>query len=312
MPGFSLFGQTIPHPMVPLPGGAKAPAAGAEAIKRTPNVFDRDFWIRFWRGLTENALHSLLQILVLMAAYFILRAVLFHSIDSVLTRLVAHEMRRGITEDRAGRLQTLRSICKSVLGYILFFVFGVLGLKALGLDIMPFITTASVMGIAIGFGAQKLVKDSISGFFMIIDNQFVVGDIVTISAVTGRVQEMGMRITTLVDATGRVHMFSNGDITTVANLSRNPLIDFIEINVDASADLNRVLSVINTAGERLLEEAKGQLHAPPAVQGLSAVTATAITVRVSVTASPLDLASEQMRVRAVIRDALVAADLPPA
>src|SRR5262249_52051065 len=147
-------------------------------------------------------------------------------IDGVLARLLAHEARLGVSAERTGRLQTLQGLCKSVVGYVLFFVFGVLLLKALGFDIMPFITTAGVIGLAVGFGAQKLVKDVISGFFIIIDNLFVVGDTVTIGTVTGRVEEMGMRVTRLLDTSGKEYLFANGDIGTVTNLSRHPVKDF--------------------------------------------------------------------------------------
>ncbi len=279
--------------------------------KQVPlRIYTPEFWINFYRSLTENALHALLQVGGILLAYLILRGVLYRLIDGVLARLIVRENRLGLSEERAGRLQTLQGLCKSVVGYVLFFVFGVLFLKALGFDIMPFITTAGVIGLAIGFGAQKLVKDVISGFFIIIDNLFVVGDVITIGAVTGQVQEMGMRVTRLLDTTGRLHLFANGDIGTVANLSRYPVEDFVEIAVGPQANLSQVVAAINAAGTELLARDDHRLKAAPRVAGVTAFSALAITLRVAVVSDPRDLPAEQMRVRAALREALLRANIP--
>ena len=273
-------------------------------------IFTPTFWVDFWRDHSRNTLDSLFYIARIILIYLALRIVLFRLIDGVLGRLLAHERRVGEGSERTGRLKTLQGLCKSVLGYVLFFLFGILFLKAVGFDIVPFITTAGVIGLAIGFGAQKLVRDSISGFFIIIDNQFVVGETVTIGAVTGTVQEMGMRTTSLEDANGRVYIVSNGDIGTITNHSRNPVVDFIEIALGAAAGLNKAIEALNTAGETLFAQEDHHLHSAPKVLGITAFSAAAITVRISVVSDPRDLPAEQMRVRAAMREALLAAQIP--
>ncbi|HZO91728.1 MAG TPA: mechanosensitive ion channel family protein [Chthonomonadaceae bacterium] len=276
-----------------------------------PNFFQRQFWLNIWNTVTEHSFYSLLQAVGVVLAYLLLRWLLFRLIDSILERVLSHESRIGLSEERAARLQTLQGLFRSVVGYVLFFLFGILFLQALGFNIMPFITTAGVLGLAIGFGAQKLVRDVISGFFIVIDNLFVVGDTVTIGAITGQVQEMGMRVTRVIDVTGRLHHISNGDIGTVTNLSRYPLEDFIEVNVGAAADLNQVVKAINTAGEALFANSEAHyLKNPPRVLGITAFSATSITVRVAVVSDPRDLPAAQMRVREAVRAALLAADIP--
>jgi moderate conductance mechanosensitive channel len=273
-------------------------------------LFTGEFWVAFWRHATENALHSAMQIAAILLAYLLLSVAINRLIDGVLARLIARDKHLGITGERAGRLQTMRSLCKSTAAYVLFFVFGVTMLKAIGFDIMPFITTASVIGLAVGFGSQKLVKDVISGVFIIVDDLFVVGDTVTISGVTGRVQEMGMRVTRMVDATGKLIILSNGDIGTITNLSRNPIEEFVEVGIGVAADLNRAIQVITETGAALYAAGGHRLNAPPRVLGISALTAAAVTVRVSVVSDPLDLPAEQMRLRAAIREALAKAEIP--
>ena len=277
----------------------------------TPAIFSHAFWDREWDKLADGALNATLQIIAIVAAYLALRAVLYRLSDGILGGILAREHRIGVSDERTGRLQTLRGLAKSLIGSVLFFVFGVLLFKALGFDIMPFITTAGVIGLAIGFGAQKLVKDVISGFFIIIDNVFVVGDTVSIGTVTGQVIEMGMRVTKIQDAAGKVYILANGDIGTVTNLSRHPVEDFIEVTIAPAADLGRVYETIDTAGKTLFAQVDTHhLKAAPHILGISAFSATVVTLRIGVTSDPRDLPAEQMRVRAAIRDALLTAQIP--
>jgi small conductance mechanosensitive channel len=273
-------------------------------------LFTRKFWLDFWNDLSTRALHSAIEVVGILLIYLVLRLALYRLIDGLLAHLLAQEKRLGITEERAGRLQTLQGLFKSVLSYVLFFVFGTLFLEAVGFDIAPVITTAGVIGLAVGFGSQKLVKDVISGFFIVVDNLFVVGDTITIGTITGQVQEMGMRVTRIQDSTGRVYIFSNGDIGTVTNMSRNPVEDYIEVNVGPNADLNQVVQTLNKAGQQLYDQEGQHLRAAPHVQGITAFSATSVTVRVTVVSDPHDLPQEQMRVRAAARTALLSAQIP--
>ncbi len=277
----------------------------------TEGIFDPHFWNQEWHEIIKSAFSSLIQIAGVVIAYIVLKGIIDRILTSVLTRLIAREASTGASEERTGRLQTLEGLCKSVAGYVLFFVFGVMLLKAIGFDIMPFVTTAGVIGLAIGFGAQKLVKDVISGFIIIVDNVFVVGDTVAIGPVTGHVLEMGMRVTKLEDAAGRVYILANGDIGTVTNLSRNPVEDSVELCLAANADLTRAIDLVNGAGEKLYSSGvEHHLRAAPRVLGVTAFSAASITLRVSVVSDPRDLPIEQMRVRAALRDALIASEIP--
>lgn len=266
-------------------------------------------WEAFVRSMAQDVVRSLIQICGIVIVYLLLRAMLFRLIDGILSGLLAREVRLGLSEERTARLHTLQGLCKSILSYVLFFVFGVMLLKAIGFDILPFVETAGVIGLAIGFGAQKLVKDVISGFFVIVDNLYVVGDVVTIGAITGTVQEMGMRVTRLLDVNGRLYLISNGDIGTVTNLSRHPVVDFVEINVGPAADLSRIVEIVRVTGEQIFQREGHRLKAAPYVLGITAFSALSVTVRVAVAADPRDLPAEQMRLREALRTALLAAEI---
>ena len=281
-------------------------------MKKTVSIFKPDFWVNFWSLLTEHALYSLVQIVALIALYLLTRAATLRVLDAVLIGLLSRESRGGFSEERISRLKTLQGLGRSIVSYTLFFLFGALILQAVGFNIIPLLTTASVVGVAIALGAQKLFKDVISGFFLIVDNLFVVGDTVTIGGVTGSTLEIGMRVTRILDSTGRLHLFANGDIGTVVNLSRYPVEDFIEIGIAPTADLNLALKTLSDAGQTLFspEQTQTIFRAAPAVLGLSAVSATAYTARVSVVAAPRDLPQAQMDARRALRDALAAAAIP--
>ncbi len=264
---------------------------------------------RFWFNLTENALNGTVQIVGVVVFYVIARFAAFRIIDGTIAGIFLRENRTGMPEARLKRLQTLQGLIKSVLGYILGFVFGVLMLRAIGFDILPVLTTASVLGVAIALGSQKLFKDVISGFFLIVDNLFGVGDVVTIGTATGIVEEIGMRVTKLRDATGKEYLLANGDIGTVINLSRRPIEEFVEITVAPAAEIGQVVSLLNTTGRSLFAKAGHSLASAPQVLGIPAFTKDLTTVRVSVVTDPLQLERAKMEVREALRAALLAAEI---
>ncbi len=277
-------------------------------------VLTAAFWIEFWHDTAKAILHSGVQIVGILIVYVVTRGVLFRVIDGVLAQLVNREGRLHVTSEQSGRLHTLQGLTKSVIGYVLFFIVGVLLMGAVGIPILPFITSASVVGIAVGLGAQKLFKDVISGFFIVVDNLYGVGDTITVGTLTGEVQELGMRVTRLLDSSGKTHLISNGDIGTVSNLSRHPIVDFIEINVGPTADLNQVVEVTRTVGEKICPEMDDQctngLKSAPKVLGITAFTSTSVTIRVAVVSDPDRLTEAQMLDRAALREANLAANIP--
>jgi moderate conductance mechanosensitive channel len=184
------------------------------------NVFNAKDWAHFWNTHAETAMLAAAKIAVIVVAYVILRFVLGRAIRTVLGSGLAR-LSGDILQARKARVRALQSLLSSAIGFVLGFVAIIMILQAAGLDIVPLITTASVAGLAIGFGAQKLVRDVISGFFILVEDQYGVGDTVTIGAVTGVVEGIEMRITKIRDETGKLYILSNGDISLVCNHSRS-------------------------------------------------------------------------------------------
>jgi small conductance mechanosensitive channel len=117
-------------------------------------------------------------------------------------------------------------------------------LAALGVSLGPFIASAGVIGLGISFGAQSIFKDMLTGIFILIENQYSVGDIIRIAGLTGTVEDLTLRVTKLRDADGTVHIVPNSQITTVSNLSRDFAVGTLNISVDAREDPDRVIAVL--------------------------------------------------------------------
>ncbi len=215
----------------------------------------------------------------------------------------------------AARAQTiaivLRSICSGLIGT--FAVFYVLG--ALGLNLGPLLAGAGVAGIALGFGAQSLVKDFLSGIFLLIEDHYGVGDVVDLGEASGTVEQVTLRITRLRDQNGTVWHVPNGQIVRVGNKSQQWARAVLDVAVAPNADLERAASVIATAALGVWEsdEARPDVLDLPEVLGIEYLGPDAATIRVQGKTRP----GAQWRVSRLLRvriaEALAAEgiDLPP-
>ncbi|MBV9850529.1 MAG: mechanosensitive ion channel family protein [Armatimonadetes bacterium] len=287
---------SIPSPPATAPSGTSSPHIHWD------DLFSPEAWRRFGDTLWHIAL--------LLLIYVLLRGVLRRLIDRGLEPVLARSGEK-MDHGQAARLKTLAGLVNSIVSYVLTFVFGVMLLRTFDLDPIPLLTTASVAGLAVGFGAQKLVKDVISGFFILLENQYAVGDYVTIGPATGTVEEVGMRTTRIRDDVGKLYILSNGDITQVVNQSRGAVETFLEIGVAAATEVDKATEIINAAGKELAEQRPDLGFAePPQVQGLGGMDGTKLTLRVTcpVTA-PARLAEAQVALRSLIHQRLVEAGI---
>lgn len=304
-PGPRILRQTRPakgrHPLPNSLTPHLAPRTLAEAILALPVL----------RALPDAArplLLRLLELLILLLIFLLVRFVLRRLLKRTINAVARREEETG-NEGRAARVRTLGSILRSVLSYTLGFIFFVAALGTMGVDVRGVLGTAGVAGLAVGFGAQKLVRDVISGFFLLLEDQYAVGDYVTIGSVTGVVEELGMRITRLRDDDGRLYILANGDISQVCNMSRGPLAGSLEVAIAASADAGKASEVLDAAFARISEEMA--LAEPARVEGISAADAAKTVLRVRFRAgSDQRPAADTLRLREAARQALNAAEIP--
>jgi moderate conductance mechanosensitive channel len=187
------------------------------------------------------------------------------------------------------RVRTLSGLLRSVgVGFIVVVALFMI-LRAIGLDIAPLLAGAGVIGLAVSFGAQSLVKDIISGLFILFENQFGVGDVVRINGVSGRVEKMTLRIVVMRDLHGVVHIVPNGSITQVSNLTRAFSRAVVEVGVAYKEDVDRVMLVLREIGRDLEEdpEWKPLLVEEIQVPGIEAFADSSVNLRVIATTVPL-------------------------
>jgi len=166
-------------------------------------------------------------------------------------------------------------------------------------DIAPIVASAGILGVALGFGAQSLVKDFLSGIFMIFEDQYGVGDVVDLGEAVGTVEAVGLRVTRIRDVNGTVWFVRNGEIVRVGNQSQNWGRLLVDIVVAPSEDLVRVRRVLTEVAEDLWadEDLAGVLVEQPEFWGVEAMTAEGITLRMTVKTAP----TEQARVARELR-----------
>lgn len=245
-----------------------------------------------------------IQLAILALFLLLIRITVFR-----VTERTADQIARRGGERQAGRVRTLMGLARSVADFLLGFLLTVNVLGRVGINVTAIIGTASVAGLAVGFGAQKLIKDLITGFILLLEDQYAVGETVTIGTVTGTVEELGMRVTRIRDADGRVHILSNGDIAIVCNHSRGPIRAVLELGIAAQV----APSDATKALEAPLQSVSNQLALAENahVEGVAATDATKTTLRIVYRLHPgQDSARVAATLRQAARDALVDAGIP--
>jgi moderate conductance mechanosensitive channel len=228
------------------------------------------------------------HILIIVAgAYITLRAAHL-TIDHVKHRAAGQGTAPRDLE-RQRRAATLGSLLSSSLTGLVFFLGGLMVLREMSIDIVPLLTGAGIAGLAIGFGAQNLVRDVISGFFMILEDQVGVGDVARIQSVTGVVEEIKLRTIVLRDADGAVHVFPNGTITTLANLSKDFAYAVADVVVLHGENLDRVLNALRMIGGSIQDDPQFAplIVGPLEVVGVQELRESALTIRCRFKTLPL-------------------------
>lgn len=195
------------------------------------------------------------------------------------------------------RVQTMRTLLRSVLRYTICFIVLVTVLNMFGVKVEAILAGAGVVGLAVGFGAQNLVRDVITGFFILLEDQFAVGDYITTSGVSGTVEEIGLRITRLRDFGGELHIVPNSQIKLVTNHTRGSMQSQVDIKVAYEEDPERIMLLLKEAARDVAADMADVITSGPEVLGLVGMGAEGITFRVVAMTRPL----QQWRVEREIR-----------
>lgn len=197
------------------------------------------------------------------------------------------------------RAKTLGEVLKSILKYSVYFV-GIAIIVSILFGGISF-TFASIGGIAVGLGAQSLIKDLINGFFILFENQFGVGDHVTLGEFNGIVKSIGIRTTIIRDFTGDIHSIPNGSIIGVTNHSRNDIRFTVDVNISYEEDIEKVIEAIDTTCKAFKSENEEYISEPIDVTGIIALGISSVTIRVLGKAKPLNQWKMENELRKAIK-----------
>jgi small conductance mechanosensitive channel len=235
-----------------------------------------------WMWLLESALHV---VIILALTWLLLRLS-----RKGLARLRTHMQQDLGDRERIKRLDTLERVFRYVAAVIITLVGGMLVLSAVGISIAPILATAGVLGIAIGFGAQSLVKDYFNGFFLLLENQVRQGDVVEVAGKGGLVEEMTLRYIRLRDFEGSVHYIPNGTIDSVTNRSRGFAFALLDIGVAYREDVDEVYAVMRevAAGMRSDPELGEKIVEDLEIAGVDKWADSAVIIRCRFKVMPLE------------------------
>lgn len=211
--------------------------------------------------LDPDRLMAAFMIMIKIVLIYMAARILIRILTKVISHMVHVQKQSRINFDTR-RTNTLGKLANNVITYTINFIAILLILGQLGLNLGPLLAGAGVLGLAIGFGAQSLVKDVITGFFIIFEDQFAVGDIVQIDNFRGTVEQIGIRVTKLKSWTGEVHFIPNGTITKVTNYSIYNSLAVIDVSISYESDTEKAIEVLNGLVKEIYEKNENVLTEP--------------------------------------------------
>jgi moderate conductance mechanosensitive channel len=217
----------------------------------------------------------------LWAAKFLLIIIMFIIIRSIGRRVINRMFERAASHRKmsSGRIITLQKLVVNLFSYILIFVFAGIVFKQFGLEIGTLIAGAGVVGLAIGFGAQGLVSDVVTGFFILLEKQMEVGDYVTIGGVDGIVEEVGLRTTHIRAFDGTLSYMPNREISTIQNHSRGNMRALVDIGIAYEENIDQAVKVLQDACDRVKANNENIVEGPN-VLGVQALGSSDVVIRI--------------------------------
>ncbi len=279
---------------------------------------------KFWEQHKQVLIETPIRIVSIIVISLLIRAVLRRLIDRAVRpatnphdvpkllrpfkeRLDAHSFLESaglLSERRKQRAATLGSVLKSATSITIFVIAFLLIISELRVDLAPFIAGTSIVGVALGFGAQNIVKDFLSGMFMLLEDQYGVGDHVDLGDAVGSIEHVGLRTTTVRDVSGMVWYVRNGTIERVGNGSQDHAVAVVDVPLALDTDTEKASKIADAAARHVA----GNGHAPdmlgsPEVLGLQQISASGMTLRLTARTRPgRQWAVQRAMTERVVRD----------
>jgi small-conductance mechanosensitive channel len=298
MPGAPIHGRA-PHFCLGSRGGfalwyirmnaALPTAPGARGDLHVEQWLTPDFWQKLYLDAAKWLLTTAPKILVILLIGLALLRILKYALRELHKFMMKHPGDPGtLPVELEKRVLTLTGVVRRSAHIFVWSLVGILILREMGLDIAPLIAGAGVAGLAVGFGAQNLVRDVISGFFLILENHVRAGDVATINGTSGLVESISLRTITLRDPSGVVHIFQNGNITTLANQTKLWSAMLFDIGISYGDDPDEAMQVMREVCEQMQQDAGfgAKILESIEILGVDAFTDSAVVVKARIKTSP--------------------------
>jgi small conductance mechanosensitive channel len=229
----------------------------------------------------QNFFSALFKVIVIV----VVSQVLLRIIQKTVTPMIDKQQSNRFIHIDERRSKTVARLVNNIISYVIYFIMALMILNQFGIQIGPLLAGAGVVGLAIGFGAQSLVKDIITGFFIIFEDQFGVGDVIQIGTLKGTVEEIGLRVTKISSATGERHIIPNGTILQVTNFSVHNSVSVVDIPIDTQTDVELAILTIKEAVQTFAAQ-HPDFPSPPEVLGVQTITGGEMMIRISIVTKP--------------------------
>ena len=301
--------------LVPVGALRLATTPAASPTPAEPPSSGTDVWHSVTKWFVGIPLQLLIIVAVSVAIIFISHRLINKGVERLIARAAVAEQqtpRRAVDtgeltdgllgQRRRQRAEAIGALLRSAVTAFVVCCAVLMVLPLFGVNIVPLLASASVLGVALGFGAQGLVKDYLAGIFIVVEDQYGVGDLVDISGVLGTVEDVSLRVTRLRDLTGVVWYVRNGEILTVANRSQGWTLATADIPVAADTDLDKVRAVVSQVSKDMMADPAldNSLLDAPRYAGVESVSGEAVFVRVVAKAAP----EKQLPVGRALREQL--------
>jgi moderate conductance mechanosensitive channel len=322
----------VPVPDPPAPGSVLSdtifpgqPACASDAGSWCATLYQwtsSDFLARSADALVSTTLSVALILALAFGSRFLIHRAIHRLVEgaanSRVSRLIGRTPRQradgngSVTPRRAQRARTIGSVLRSISSAVILSIAAIMVLAEFGVALAPILASAGIVGVAVGFGAQNLVRDFLSGMFMLLEDQYGVGDIIDAGEASGVVESVGLRITTLRDLQGTVWYIRNGEILRVGNKSQGYAVAVVDIPIGHTADIAAAIAVAERAtAERIAEkDLTDDVLEPPEMLGVELVAPEGITLRLTVKVKPGRQWAIQRALNAAVSDAFDDAAVP--
>lgn len=242
-----------------------------------------------------------LRIIVLLIAFAILKPLGSKAIEAAINRM---SQQRNISE---GRNKTLQKLSVNIFSYVLFFILVMMLLTTIGIQIGPLLAGAGIVGLAIGFGAQGLVSDVVTGFFLLLERQIEVDDYVTAGGYNGVVEEVGIRTTRIRSFDGTLNFIPNRNIEGVANHSRGNMRALVDIGIGYDENIDQALEVLQKVADDFTEDER--FVEGPNVLGVQSLGSSDVVIRILGKTQNMEQWAVERDLRKAMKEALDAANI---